>query len=715
MKTDAAGRRTRRIPARLAAVCAGLAVTGSLALAPAAFAQSAAPVPYSDITGNAHVPAIEFLTAEGVLNGYPNGTYQPQNQITRAEFTAAVVRLLGPKAQEAATALSNLTPSFKDGAQIPTWAWGYVNYAQGQKLIQGYPDGTFRANQNITMVEAAAILLRAIGDTAAVPSGSFQSAYTIAAYNLGLTQGVHFVAELPATRGEVAQMAYEAAVAAPTLQAGYTSGTPTGAPLYMGGAGAAQTAWSGSVSGVSPSAITLTNAQGTQILNAALASKYYLVGASSITNLQGAQVLVAENANGHVNFISVQSGGQTNNGTLAVSTTATPTGYTRVNAWTVQSTSSNAYGLLLDSGAVLPLVSLVSGGGTQYYVNAPSAGVSADTHDLVGGDAQLLAGASISAMLNSGGQAVTVYATAPTHTLGVVTGVNTSNNTLTYATGNTDGTSNTATIQPWTTLTLNGSATTLGSLQPNDVVAVSLVGNGNGGDTNATTIAATRQTINGTIQQIQTSSGNPTQITLTENGGTNKTISEDARFDANGVNLTPGTAVTLAMDAQGQARLALPAVAPQLVVQVESTGTTSTATSGGTVTQNTIVVNNLGTSQTYTLASGVSAPQPQVGVGYLAVLTIQPGTSTVTAVAQLQPFNAPSGDTLQVYSDQSGAIIVREMNASGQPTGNPFAVMQSQGAVAYTGQTFVAFGSVPVNQTVQLWEDSAGTILGITY
>ena len=715
MKTDAAGRRPRRIPARLAAVCAGLAVTGSLALAPAAMAQSAAPIPYSDVTGNAHVTAIEFLTAEGVLNGYPNGTFQPQNQITRAEFTAAVVRLLGPKAQQAAAALSNLTPSFKDGAQIPTWAWGYVNYAQGQKLIQGYPDGTFQANQNITMVEAAAILLRAIGDTAAVPSGSFQSAYTIAAYNLNLTQGVHFVAELPATRGEVAQMTYDAAVAAPTLQSGYTSGTPTGTPLYMGGAGAAQTAWSGSVTGVSSSSITLANAQGTQILNATLASKYYLVGASNITDLQGAQVLVAQNANGHVNFMSVQSGGQTNNGTLAVSTTATPSGYNRVNAWTVQSTTSSSYGLLLNSGAVVPLISLVSGGGTQYYVNAPSAGVSADTHDLVGGDSQLVPGASISTMLNSSDQAITVYATAPTHAMGVVTAVDTSNNTLTYSTGNNDATSNTATIQPWTTLTLNGSATTLGSLQPHDVVSVSLVGNGNGGDTNATTIAATRKTVSGTIQQIQTSSGSPTQITLTASGGTSQTVTEDARFDANGVNVSPGTAVTLALDAQGQARLAMPVVAPQVVVQVESTGTTTKATSTGTVTESTIVVNNLGTSQTYTLANGVSAPQPQAGVGYLAVLTIQPGTSTVTAVNQLQPFNAPTGDTLQVYSDQGGAIIVREMNASGQPTGNAFAVMQSQGAIAYNGQTFVSFGSVPVNQTVQLWQDSAGTILGITY
>ncbi len=715
MKTDAASKRPHRIQTRLAAICAGLAVTGSLALAPAAFAQSAAAVPYSDVTGNAHLTAIEFLTAEGVLQGYPNGTFQPQNQITRAEFTAAVVRLLGPKAQQAATALSNLTPSFKDGAQIPTWAWGYVNYAQGQKLIQGYPDGTFRANQNITMVEAAAILLRAIGDTAAVPSGNFQSAYTIATYNLGLNQGVHFVAELPATRGEVAQMAYDAAITAPTLQSGYTSGSPTGTPLYMGGAGAAQTAWSGTVSGVSSNTITLTNAQGTQILNAGLASKYYLAGAADITNLQGAQVLVAENANGHVNFISVQSGAQQNNGTLAVSTTATPGGYNRVNAWTVQSTTNSAYGLLLSSGAVVPLVSLISNGGTQYYFNAPSAGVSADTRDLVGGVAQLVPGASISTVLNSAGQAVTVYATAPTHGLGVVTAVNTADNTLTYATGNTDGTANVAAIQPWTTLTLNGSATTLGSLQPNDVVAVSLVGNGNGGDTNATTIAATRQTVSGTIQQIQTSSGSPTQITLAESGGTSKTVSEDARFDANGVNLAPGTALILAMDAQGQARLALPAVAPQVVVQVESTGTTSTATSSGTVTQSTIVVNNLGQSTTYTLASGVSAPQPQAGVGYLAVLTMQPGTSTVTAVAQLQPFTAPSGDTLQVYSDQNGAIIVREMNASGQATGNAFAVMQSQGAVAYTGQTFVAFGSVPTNQTVQLWQDSAGTILGITY
>ncbi len=700
--------------ARLCAWFLGLALAGSLSAAAPALAASVAGPAYSDIAGNPAATAITFLTTEGVLNGYPGGTFKPTQLITRAEFTKAVVALLGPRAQDAAQALSNITPTFKDAKQIPTWAWGYVNYAQGNGLVQGYPNGTFQPNANITDVEAAAILIRAIGDAATV-TGVWPSNYTVAAYNLGLTQGVNFVTNLPASRGDVAQMAYNAALAAPTLQSGYTSGTPTGPPLYMGGDGIQQSAWSGTISAVTSTNVTLMNAQHQVIVNdAPLANSYYLVGGSNVTTLLGAQALVAENTQGQVDFIEVQQGVKQQSGTLANSTVPTPSGLTRVNDWLVQNGTQQS--LLLSSGATVPVLSTQSSSsGTTYYVNAPSSGASLDPLSEVPGTASLADGDSVNFVLNSSGQATAVYATAPTIVNGVVTSINTTSNTLTVATGSQDSSSETVAIQPWTQVTLNGAGSDLAALQQNDIVNVEIVGNGNQGDTNAALIAATRQTASGTISALAVQSsagGTSTQISLTESGGTTVTVTEDPEFDANGANLAVGEPATLILDAQGQARLAEAASPTETVVLVEQLLTTQTTT--GTFNQ--IQANDAGQQVTYTLATGVAQPSQPPATGYLAEITLQPGTTTVTSVVPLTAFTAPgSGYTLKVLSSSASSAVIQEIDPQGQATSTAFYVSVSQGAVAFNGTTYVPFSQLPVGQVVDIWQAPGGQLLGITY
>lgn len=710
---QSASRPRRR--ARLGAALTAAALAGGLGLAPAALAAQVAGQPYSDIAGNPDATAITFLSAEGVLTGYPDHTYRPQNTITRAEFTAAVVRLFGPKANAAASALADITPTFTDSASIPTWAWGYINYAQGQKLINGFPDGSFQANAPVTMVQAAAVLARAIGDAASVTGTSWPANYTLAAYNLNLANGTTFSANLPATRGDVAQMIYNAALLAPTLQNGYTSGTPTGAPLYAGGDGMAPVAFTGTASGVTTSSITLTNAQGQTVLSAPLATSYYLMGSSDITTLQGENVTAAENPSGQVVYVQVNSGQSTSSATLADSAVATPSGYTRINDWTVE--SGGTASLLLANGSTVPLLSQNSGGGTNFYLNAPSAGVSADSHSLVAGVQSLADGDSVTYVTNSAGAALTVYAVSPTVPLGVVSAVNTSSNTLTYTSGANDATTGTATVQAWSTVTLNGAASALSALQPGDVVSVSLVGGGNG-DTNARSIDATRQTVSGTISSLTTQStgtGTTGTIGVTETGGQVVSVVEDGSFDNRAGNLTVGLPVTLLLDSQGQARQAIAAVGQQTVVLIEGTQQSTQLGSNGSGTQvvNQIVADNAGQKATYNLAAGVPLPSTPGPNGYLAVLTFQPGTNTVTAIAQLQQVAA--NYTLKVLSDSGGTIAVQEESSTGQPTSTAFVLLQSNGGVAYSGESFVPFASVPVGQTVSVWQTSSGTVLGITY
>ena len=708
-----APRRGRRIAARLGAIGTGAALLCGVALAPAALAASVAGQAYTDVGSGAEAAAITFLTTSGVLNGYPDHTFKPGNTITRAEFAAAVVRLLGPTAAASAGALANITPSFPDGTAIPTWAWGYVNYAQGQKLIEGFPDGTFQANAQITMVQAAAILIRAIGDDPSV-TGTWPANYTIAAYNLKLDTGLQFNPNVPATRGDVAQLTYDAALLAPTLQNGYTSGTPTGTPLYLGGDGMKQSAWMGTVSGVTTSTIALNNAQGQPELSAGLADTYFLIGGGDVTTLQGEQVTVAENAQGQVAFIQVTAGQGTHQATLAAGSVGTHAGYTRINDWTV--TNSAGASLVLSDGTLVPLVSQNSGGGTNYYLNASSAGVAADTHALVAGTGNLAAGDAVTYVLDTSGRAITVYAVGATIPLGVVTGINTNNNTVAYSTGSNDATSGTASVQPWTAVRLGGASSTLANLQIGDVVSVALVGGGSS-DNSASTILATRQTVSGTISSITTQSNGSTTVTtigVTASGGQTTTVTEDSSFDNRGVALNIGAAVTLVLDAQGQARQAVAAVGQQTVVLVEGTQQSTRQASNGSIqTVDQIVVDNGGQKLTYDLANTNAMPAQPGPTGYLAVLTFLPGSTTVSSVAQLG--RADANNTLKVLSNDGTTIAVQEYNANGQPTQTAYVVLSGNGAVAYHGLAFVAYGNVPLGQTVTVWQAQSGVILGILY
>ncbi len=691
------------------ALAAGGGLMAAASLAPVAMAQTQAGPAFTDISGNPEAPAISLLASLGVVNGYGNGLYAPNQTITRAEFTAIVVRMLGTHAQEAAAALANTTPQFADAMTIPTYAWGDVNYAQGQGLINGFPDHTFRPNDPVTMVQAAAVLIRALGDTASVPSGTWPANYTLAAYDLNIANNTTFVANLPASRGDVAQMAVNAALDAPTLQSGYVSGTPTGTPLYFGGDGFGQIAWSGTVTGVTTSEVSLANAQGTTVLSdAPLASSYYLFGASAVTALQGLQATVVENGQGQIVFIQAQAGTSSQNGALASSSVATPSGYSRIGDFLVGNSTGDA--LLLANGDVIPVVGATSSAGTSYYLNAPTAGAAADSNALVAGAANLQDGDPVTVTLNSAGKAVAVYATNVTQPYGVVSAIDATAGTLTYTTGPSDNTSTTVKVQPWTAVTLNGASSSLANLEPGDVVAVQIVGNGNGGDTNAREIAATRQTVSGTIASITTQTGpNGTTAVLgiTESGGQTTDVTEDPSFDANGVNLAVGDAVQVVLDGSGQAREVQSLSPQQTVVLVEGVQTQINATG----TSNQIVVNSAGSSETYDLASGVAEPaQPPTG-GYLAVLTFTPGTTTVQSVTPLVQTDATS--TLRVLSDSGGYTLIQQYNSAGQSVGSPIVVAQSAGAVVYSGTTYEPFSSLTSGATVTLWSSPQGTPLGL--
>ncbi|MGI6649689.1 MAG: S-layer homology domain-containing protein [Bacillota bacterium] len=168
---------------------------------------------FTDIAGHWAAANIEALVNAGVITGYPDGTFKPNNTITRAEFATAVVKAFnlelksgkvfndtanhwaedfiataaanglisgyndttfGPNdlitREQMAVLIVNATgltevssaKTFADGASISDWAKDGVAIASGNDLITGYPDNTFKPKGNATRAEAVTILINAL-------------------------------------------------------------------------------------------------------------------------------------------------------------------------------------------------------------------------------------------------------------------------------------------------------------------------------------------------------------------------------------------------------------------------------------------------------------------------------------------------------------------------------------------------------------------------
>lgn len=142
------------------------------------------------------------LKALGLLIGDPNGHMRFGDNITRAEFTAVAVRMIGKEAE--ALTRKGLT-KFKD-VDRTHWSTGHINVSVENNLITGYPDNTFKVQRNITHAEVLTILVNALGYKNEVKGTNWPNNFIDKAKELGITKDLTIKASSPATRGEVARM-----------------------------------------------------------------------------------------------------------------------------------------------------------------------------------------------------------------------------------------------------------------------------------------------------------------------------------------------------------------------------------------------------------------------------------------------------------------------------------------------------------------------------
>lgn len=161
-----------------------IAVILCFALLPAYVSAAFPDVP----AGSSAEDAISRLAAYGVLCGDENGNFNPDADITRAQFA------------KIATVINNITPSGASGGLFSDldgnyWANGYITAAAKNKLILGYPDSTFRPESNITLAEAVTITLRMLGYTTEDLGNVYPGAYIAKANELGLCDGLSLAPE----------------------------------------------------------------------------------------------------------------------------------------------------------------------------------------------------------------------------------------------------------------------------------------------------------------------------------------------------------------------------------------------------------------------------------------------------------------------------------------------------------------------------------------
>jgi len=171
---------------------------------------------FSDTVSHWAKHAIDRAVKLGIVSGYPDGSFKPGATVKRSEWTAILGRALkldGNKKELSFTDLSSIQP----------WARPFIEQALAAGIINGYADGSFQPNKEVTRAEAAIMIVRALklpledestltfADKDDIPA--FARAYVATAVKHGLITGLQdnrFSASKPASRADAVTLALRA-------------------------------------------------------------------------------------------------------------------------------------------------------------------------------------------------------------------------------------------------------------------------------------------------------------------------------------------------------------------------------------------------------------------------------------------------------------------------------------------------------------------------
>lgn len=106
---------------------------------------------------------ISYLYEKGIVTGYDNLKFRPNQPVTRAEAITMIGRALGYDVIKSVTRYPDVSSDF--------YASGYIEKASEEQIINGFPNGTFQPNTSIIRGDVAVMLQRAYRYTASITNG----------------------------------------------------------------------------------------------------------------------------------------------------------------------------------------------------------------------------------------------------------------------------------------------------------------------------------------------------------------------------------------------------------------------------------------------------------------------------------------------------------------------------------------------------------------
>ena len=169
---------------------------------------------FSDQSKIKNTEAVDACTALNIIGGYPDGSFKPEGNITRAEVTKMIcVALNGGKNPAVST---NTTPTFSDvrNNANAAWAEGYIESCAAQGIVSGVGGGKFAPNGNVTGVQLAKMLLVSLGyksENEGFTGNAWATNVNVRAAQKGLYDGLEAMDTNAAiTRDNAAQMVWNA-------------------------------------------------------------------------------------------------------------------------------------------------------------------------------------------------------------------------------------------------------------------------------------------------------------------------------------------------------------------------------------------------------------------------------------------------------------------------------------------------------------------------
>ena len=171
-----------------------------------------------DFTDKAEIvnqDAVAVTSAIGMFEGYEDGSFGPENVVTRAEMAVIICTMLyGAGVNVNQFAETNV---FTD---VPAWAEGYVNLCSSLGIVAGVGEGKFDPNATVTTAQAVLMLCRALGyfQNAADFGDNWMLAATAKGTALGLYGDLKLTANEGLTRDNVAELVFNALTKAVPVQ-----------------------------------------------------------------------------------------------------------------------------------------------------------------------------------------------------------------------------------------------------------------------------------------------------------------------------------------------------------------------------------------------------------------------------------------------------------------------------------------------------------------